>query len=249
LSQARARLEEYASVMVATGIYPSKQSRLLFYLRQILGDVDFRRSTVLDIGCGAGSLSFYAGTAGADRVVGLEPEAAGSHADMQLLFDRARRELQLEARVDLVPKTLQAFDSHSETFDIILMHNSINHLDESACATLQSDSESRSVYQQAADRISALAQPEAKLVICDCSSKNLYPRLGLPNPFAPAIEWEKHQPPSVWADLFKQAGFAELDTRWTSFNRLGRVGRMLTSNKPVAYLLTSHFCLTMRKGV
>ena len=43
------------------------------------------------------------------------------------------------------------------------------------------------------------ASKDAILVVCDCSNSNFFARLNISNPFAPAIEWQKHQRPEVWS--------------------------------------------------
>lgn len=61
--------------------------------------------------------------------------------------------------------------------------------------------------------------------------------LGIRNPWAPSIEWNKHQPPGVWARLLENAGFRDPRIRWTPFGwgSTCAVG---------AFFRTSHFTVT-----
>jgi hypothetical protein len=147
----------------------------------------------------------------------------------------------------LEPITLQAFESHGKMFDIILLHNSINHLDEAACINLLKDDSSKTIYREIFLKIDSLSNKGAKLILCDCSKYNFFAFLGIRNPISPSIEWHKHQAPEVWAGLLGDVGFVNPKIRWSSFNRLRRWGKVVISNKLVAYFLSSHFCLTMDK--
>jgi hypothetical protein len=82
------------------------------------------------------------------------------------------------------------------------------------------------------------------VVVADCSRFNLFPSLGLVNPFVPTIEWNKHQKPELWCDLLRNAGFVNHEIHWTSFNRLRTPGKWLLGNKYAAFLLLSHFVVT-----
>jgi len=97
------------------------------------------------------------------------------------------------------------------------------------------------------EKLAALAAPGAKLIAVDCSRKNVFARAGK-NPLAPTIEWEKHQPPDLWADLLEQAGFENPRIRWLTFNTLRSVGRLLLGNRVAAHFLVSAFSLTMTRA-
>lgn len=239
--------DRFYQVMVQEGLHRS-ESRLRFYLASILGDVLFAHARVLDIGGGNGLFSFYAAQRGAREVVCLEPESSGGLAGMNDRFVHIRNQLGLDDRVRLEPIPLQAFAAPDNHFDIVLLHHSINHLDESACIHLHEDEQCREKYRALFARLYRLAAPGATLIACDCARENLFARLGVKNPFAPTIEWHKHQAPEVWSALLQEAGFQASQTRWTSPAHLYEVGRVLATNRLVAYFFTSHFCLTMKKG-
>ena len=89
---------------------------------------------MLDVGAGEGDASFYAACAGAERVVSLELEAAGSRGGVREQFNRIREHLDAP-NVELRPETVQEFDAGGERFDVLLSVASINHLDEKAFLT------------------------------------------------------------------------------------------------------------------
>jgi SAM-dependent methyltransferase len=220
--------------------------RLRFYLDYLFHNVELHGATMLDVGAGDGNYSFYAASAGAAKVVSLEPTQAGSSAGVAGTFERTAALLHLD-KVQLVRERFQDYDPVDTKFDVLLLHASVNHLDEDACIHLHRDREAQKTYLTLFRKLAALSTPGAKLIVVDCSRRNLYPDLGLRNPFAPSIEWHKHQPPELWACLLSQVGFAKPEIRWNSFNRLGRVGRLLLGNRIAAYTLNSLFSLTMER--
>ena len=217
-----------------------------FYVNYLFDGIDFKGKTMLDIGGGDGMLSFYAACSGAEKVVCLEPEVAGSTTGVNAAFQRTTSLLG-EKHVQLLPRRLQEYDPGDGTFDILLLHASINHLDEDACIGLARDREAQRSYDQLFGKLSSLARPGAKLIIVDCARRNLFGDLRLNNPFLPTIEWHKHQSPQLWARHLAQAGFNNPIIRWHSFNTLRSAGRLLLGNRVAAYCLTSSFCLTMEK--
>jgi len=142
---------------------------------------------------------------------------------------------------------IQRFDPGDMKFHIILLHNSINHLDEKACIKVHYDPEAIKTYKQIFQKLSDLSVKGAKLIIADCSKYNFFYLCKLKNPFAPDIEWHKHQPPEYWAKFLQKVGFCNPIIRWRSFDQLRSVGRFLSGNKVISYFLQSHFCLTMEK--
>jgi SAM-dependent methyltransferase len=218
---------------------------LRFYVRYLFEGVDFRRKTMLDVGAGDGKYSLYAACNGAS-VVSLEPEAAGSRSGSRAVFENAVAQLRL-SNVTLVPQRLQDFGWPDRAFDVLLLHASINHLDEDATIRLRNEPQARAVYLELFSTLGRLAAPGARLIVVDCSPRNLYARLGRRNPFAPTIEWHKHQPPEAWASLLDEVGFGNPRIRWNSLNTLRRPGRALLGNRFAAYCFASAFCLTMER--
>ena len=238
-------LENYFSAAIKEGLYPNR-GNLRFHLKALFKDITLENRRVLDIGGGSGLHSFYVACMGAKEVVCLEPETEGSRSGMGRKFRKLGEILGLD-QVRFEPVTFQAFEPAGERFDVILLHNSINHLDEPACINLLNSAASRAIYLDMFSKLSSLASDGAKLIVCDCSRNNLFALLRIKNPFAPTIEWHKHQAPEVWVDLLSQVGFTNPRVRWTAFNTLRAPGKVLLGNKLLSYFLRSHFRFTMEK--
>jgi Predicted SAM-dependent methyltransferases len=234
------RLDAYFRVMEARGWSPGNAR---FYMRYLFDRVDLRGKAMLDVGAGDGRFSFYAACAGADCVVSLEPEAQGSDHGVTRGFDELRA--LLGAQVELVGDRLQEFHLGGSVFDILFLHASVNHLDEDACIRLHKDQGARAAYVGLLTKLAKLARPGATIIVVDAARRNLFGDLGVRNPLAPTIEWEKHQSPRLWASLLGEVGFTHPRVRWNSFNTLRSFGRVATGNRLASYCLNSMFCLTM----
>jgi len=200
--------------------------------------------SVLDIGGGSGLISFYAAIQGAREVVCIDPGLAGSSIGIKRQFELLSQELCLET-VSFYSNRFQDFNFKDKKFDLILMHNSINHLDENACVKLNFDLKSEMKYHLIFDKISSIMCEGAKLIIVDCSRKNFFNLLGLKNPFSPEIEWYKHQTPHLWIQLLSSHAFTNPQIRWMSFSGIHH--GLLLNNYYVSYLLNSHFIIIMNK--
>jgi SAM-dependent methyltransferase len=234
-------------ILKKTGMSGSEKN-MRFRLNTLFKGFDFEGKRVLDIGGGFGLLSFYAAAKGARKVVCIEPELAGSSSDAAAKFYRIQSATKLDD-VFLVQDTFQEYDPGDEKFDIVIIHNSINHLDEPACIALQDNDAARQSYSTIIQKLFSFSNEGARLLICDCSRYNFFSMLGLRNPFVPSIEWHKHQSPELWAKIFLQAGFSNPTIRWSSFSILGKAGKLLLGNKFIAFFLQSHFCLTLEKPI
>lgn len=238
-------IERYLNVVINEHLFSSKEN-LLFELEWLFNGINFRDMRVLDIGGGAGVVSFYASYKGATNVVNLEPEAEGSSSETQKTFVKLQRLLDAP-NVTIEPSTIQAFKSYDQAFDIIILNNSINHLNENACINLLKDKKSKLHYQMIFSKLSSLSNKRAKLIIREFSPLNAFALLKIRNPFATSIEWHKHQAPEIWAHLLCDSGFVDPIIRWSSFNRLRSIGRDILGNKFWAYFTRSEFCLSMVK--
>ena len=224
----------------------STPRRLATYGSALYADIPLAGKRVLDIGGGTGVFSLYAAALGAERVVCLEPGAAGSEVGMRETFRRVADDIGVP-NVEMLPSVVQDFSAEPGSFDVILLHNSINHFDEPACIALRRDPQAEAVYRQVFETISEWMAQNGHLLLADCTSSNLFPALGVRNPFAPTIEWHKHQPPETWERLLAGLGYRRCCLHWTAPSMLGNAGRVLLANRLGAYLTLGHFRLHMRK--
>lgn len=216
------------------------ESRLRHQMSFLYDQIDFQDKRVLDIGGGAGRHTFYAAASGAAEVVTIEPEADGGHDHMHTDFYNWRDALGA-VNTQLVDATLQSYVGDGRRFDLVLIQDAINHFDEAACIDLHRLEQARSAYADIFRRISDLTEVNGRMIISDCSPHNLFPQIGIRNPFDPAIEWHKHQTPEIWTDIAKRCGLECCRTRWSTPARLGAVGAALLGNRLGSYLFTSHF--------
>jgi SAM-dependent methyltransferase len=197
---------------------------------------------VLEVGCGTGAWAIWAALHGAHQVVGIDPEADGSGPGVISTFHETLKKLGLTDRIGIRSCTLQELPLSIPPFDIIVMYNVINHLDEDSVVVLHRDPAAIARYVTLSANLRTRIRPSGWLIVADCMRDNLWYRLGLRSPFAPSIEWHKHQNPRTWIDLFRQAGFQYFDLRWSPVQPLPK----LTANRFVQYLTASHFVLRVR---
>jgi hypothetical protein len=180
------------------------------------------------------------------RAVCLEPESAGSSAGMQDAFRTIAAKLDAE-RASMLPITFQDYQPGPDKYDVILLHNSINHLDEGACIRLRQDPAARDIYKALFRKMYDMMNAPGWLIIADCTRYNFFNCLGMKSPLMPTIEWHKHQRPKLWARLLEEVGFTDPRVAWTSINRLGAPGRLFLGNRLAAFFLLSHFRLAVRQ--
>jgi SAM-dependent methyltransferase len=213
--------------------------------RQLFREVPVKDKRVLDIGCGDGRYALWSAVEGAGEAVGLEPCSDGSSGSQAVKECRsAIAALQLR-NACIEEKRLQALNGHHGQWDIMLLHAAINHLDEAACIALCDDPEAWGKYLVLARQIRSLCRTGGFLIIADVARRNLFGDLGWRNPWAPTIEWHKHQQPETWARLFIAAGFCEPRISWISNSVWGPLGS-LQRNRSCAYLRDSYFRLLLR---
>jgi hypothetical protein len=239
------KLQAYLEIVrEVTGRDPAT---LRHHLAQVFGDVEMSGVRMLDIGGGDGVFSFYAAAMDAAEVVCVEPAGEGARTDAHERFRVMQRNLSYGGRVALEPRAVQEFAPDGPGFDVLLLHNSVNHLDEEACIRLGAGGEFRQRYAEIFDGLFRLTAPAGRLIVCDCSRYNFFRLLGIRSPFAPRISWRKHQSPVLWAELLSESGFRQPRTTWATGPRQGPLGRLLTGNAAGAFFFTSYFCLHMHK--
>lgn len=245
LSETSQKLDQFYSIAVKNKLYSSR-NRLKTHLYFIFGDHNLAGKNVLDVGGGAGLLTFFAAANGACAIC-VEPEFDGSSNGMIERFYRIKKDLNFfSGTADLQKITFQNFNP-DKVYDIIVLANSVNHLDEDATKSLSQDKAARERFIEIFKKMYLMIQPGGRLIITDCDRRNFFNDLGVKSPFMPTIEWDKHQSPYLWLELLREVGFSRPSVRWSSPNSLGRLGRLLFGNRLVAYFLFSHFRLEVKK--
>lgn len=201
--------------------------------------IDLRGKRVLDVGCGSGALAIWAALEEASWVLGIEPEADGSTGGSLDQFRRAVVDLDLGSTVESKACVLQDLAASEDGFDVVALYQVINHLDEEAVVELHRSVEAMSKYVTALRHLRELTRRDGVVIVSDCDRRNMWNDIGLHNPLMPTIEWEKHQPPTVWVEVFKRAGFVLKDLRWSHIYPFGR----MSDNKLLHYMTFSHFTL------
>ena len=224
----------------------SNVNNLHNYLGYIFGSIDIKNKKLLDVGGGVGLLSFW--IASNDGIaICLEPEFEGSSKNMQKNFNKLAEALSTkEGNPQLLPITFQEYQSDGG-FDIIVLANSINHLNEEATINLQTDTTSYLEFKAYFKKMNKLLNPGGKLVITDCDKHNFFDKVRMKSPFVPTIEWQKHQHPKLWKKLIGEAGFEDVSISWTAPQRVGKLGRFLLGNRLIAFFLMGHFRIEATK--
>jgi len=236
-------LDEYFDLVDTAGLQRSP-GNFKFYLSYLFNSVSFAGTSVLDIGGGSGYLGFYAACRGAREVVCLEPEAGGTNLQMNRTFSRLQSELP-NANVERFPCTIQDYRAE-KSFDLVLMHNSINHVI-GGCPTLREDPLLQHDAQQTFVKIFDLCERDAKFLIVDNSRHHAFQLLGMKNPLMPHVGWRHHETPEFWMGMLEEVGFKKESLCWGSLNTFRRPGRILMNNSLAAYVLGLPFILTVSR--
>ena len=215
--------------------------------RDLMRGAAFAGGDVLEIGAGDGLLSLWTLFRGARTVVSLEPEAAGATGGVGELAAAHRAALETGDAWDYRGETLQAYRP-DRRFRLVLSHNSINHLDEPACERILVDQGARYTYVGVFEKIRDLLEPGGTFVFADVARVNYWDRLGRKSPFAPEIEWWKHQEPETWCELAREARLEPLSIRWSHpFYRMQRVLGPLLASRTAARCLASWFIVSAKR--
>ncbi|OGI32307.1 MAG: hypothetical protein A2271_03130 [Candidatus Moranbacteria bacterium RIFOXYA12_FULL_35_19] len=215
-----------------------------FYLKNLFNEIDLRDKNILDIGAGAGAYTSYMALNGAKKVIGLEPEIEGSRSNYISKFNELKEGLNLD-NVFLKPLTFQSFENNEEKFDVILLHHSINHLDEDACINLNNSNEAKNTYEKIFNKLYEMSSNDADIIVADCSNKNFFSFLGVKNIFSPTIEWHKHQAPEKWTEIMEKVGYKIIKIEWVVPFRT--IGKIFLGNKYCSYFIHSHFVIYAKK--
>lgn len=238
---------EFCNIAKNNGLCNS-ETRLGIYLKDMFSDCGhlFRGNRVIDIGGGKGLFTFYVGACcKAREVICLEPEGDGSQSGMVKAFQNASEQMGLKEVTKLKQISVQDYTKKAtDKFDIAILHNSINHLDEQCCIDLHKNAASREKYINILESIRCLLKDRSKIIIVDCARKNIFSSFGLKNPFAPTIEWHKHQSPELWSSLLAEAGYCNPRISWNCFPYFYALAN-ITKLRWINYCVCSHFRLIM----
>lgn len=108
--------------------------------------ISLSEKRVLDVGGGTGLLTLWSELNGADAVC-LEPEFVGSTQNATKIFHAIKEEVDYNLPANLLKNTLSDYLKKDRSlFDIIIIANSINHIDEHACSHLADNQKCGAVY-------------------------------------------------------------------------------------------------------
>ncbi len=241
------RYAKFREEIKAFETYPRSNALFLRkYLAYLFSDISFEGRRVLDIGGGKGLHSLFAACSGAKKVVCLEPELEGSSNECFRSLEEVS-----DRFPNITPRrqTLQEYQAEDEKFDILILHNSVNHLDEESCKLLHLEKPSaRDAYRRIFSKIDCLADLGAITKIADCARSSFYWDHDLRNPFALTVEWSKHQSPMIWSSFLGDLGWTQTSLRWLTPLALVDPASISPSlGRIFSYFTNSHFCLTMEK--
>jgi len=237
---------EFFELMQRYGIH-SCPNRYKYYFKQFFRGYSFEKKRVLDIGGGTGQLSLFAAANGASDVVCLEPEDSGSTSGVTTIFNKLISEGGYK-QINILPIIFQDYVSRDVgNFDIIVSNASINHLDEDAVIDLQTNTKSVARYKALVRQMYDILIPSGVIIIADVTRRNLFGDLGIKSPICKSIEWQKHQNPRFWRELFEEAGFKLVRKEYQTFNVFKDFGRYILGNPVFSYIYGSLFILEFRK--
>ena len=217
-----------------------------FYFKNYIFDgINLRDKKLLDLGGGNGIASFFAyHTEKSCKCTIVDPYVDGSHKQMHTQFEDLSKLYDNSVTlhngyVDTLPE--------SHTFDLILMHNSINHIGEDIVGDIDTNKNSQVEYSKRLTKILDRAKSNSIIIVSDCSSKNLWNDLKIKNILAPTIDWNLHKPPSVWQKLLEDLDCQHISTKWTARRELLLIGKFILSNRFASYMINSSFVSIYKK--
>lgn len=214
------------------------------YCKALFNGVKLEGKTILDVGGGDGVHSMYAKLKGSGKITVLEPEFEGSTQGVIGVLENIIKKYKIKD-MQIIPKTFQDFKT-KEKYDIILLNNSINHLNEDLCTTLHKSKKAQAEYLKLMKKLDSLLNVNGIIVVADCSKYNFWNEIGLKSPFANTIEWHKHQAPSLWTKLLNKTGFERLTLDWTMYHRYPPL-KFAVNNLIVPYFINSHFRMVFKR--
>ena len=203
-------------------------------LNFLFNDLNVVGLDILDVGSGNGKYSFTMCLKGAQSVTCLEPEIEGSSAGVvNKCIEVANRNSINNLKI--LTETLEDYSLKcNKKFDVIILINSINHLDEEHVEKIHCNKNSFMIYLKILKSLKNIIKKEGTLLLSDCPRDNFFNSLNIENPLFRSIEWQKHQSPKVWKRMLEISGFSEVKYDFM-------MPFPLTSNETMAYLFGSPF--------
>lgn len=219
-----------------------------YFADLIFDGVPLAGKRVLDVGGGTGIGSFWAVLAGgAESALVLEPSMDGSPTDVHRKFADMAEAAGTGDRVQLLPIVLEDLDPALGAFDVVLLHQSINHIGEAYVADLPHSLAGQQHYHAFFDVLAERTAPGGTLIVMDSSNRNLFGDIGRRSPLLPTVDFRMHQPPEQWSGMLAYHGFVEERITWLTRREAGMLGTTMLRNKLASYLSTSFFVLQMRR--
>lgn len=237
------RTEDYGSniARAAQCVRYKTSGRYIARANEVFHEVPLAGMRLLDIGCGRGAWSMWAGLNGAEYVLGIEPEADGATFGTFAEFLQTAKQLSIDHIVHGRNVTFQDLVI-TEPFDIVVAYNVINHFSEKHVRRLD-QRDSRQFYLDVFADIHAALKPGGIFIVADGARRNVWGDLSLKNPLAPSINWEIHASPHTWVEIMEQVGFRKLRLIWSFMYPLTQ----FHPSGLLAYFLVSHYLLHMQK--
>jgi len=220
--------------------------RYSFYLEiYIFHGIELKSKTLLDVGGGNGIASFYARYKdNTCKCIVADPLKKGSNEFMEDQFNKLSK---LYGKGVKLHKGYTSSLPKRMKFDLILLHNSINHIGEDIISTVKDVPEHRNEYLKRLKEVLSHGKKGAKIIVADCSNKNFWGDLKLPNIFAPSINWKIHKDPNFWTDMLNELNCKHIKTNWTARRELLYLGKFFLANKVMSYFTDSHFVSVYEK--
>jgi SAM-dependent methyltransferase len=208
--------------------------------------IDFARTRVLEIGSGRGLRTVFMALLGAELVVSMEPELAGSRRGVVALQETRIRDLGL-SNVKLLKQDFNVWQPASQEFDVLVSESSINHLFESPYHALR-HTPTYQIYLGICQKMHAALRKGGVAVITDASRYSFFAlakRAGIKPPWkskAVSANWRIHQNAGVWKRILEDAGFSSVSIAYFVPFKLRRIER-LVDNRMGNFLLSGKFLI------
>ena len=215
-----------------------------YFSRYVFDGIDLSSKNIADVGGGNGIASFYACVSDPScNSWVVDPIEEGSNSQMMQQYSAFQNRFSCE-RVRYHRDVIDTLE-HPQMFDILLLHNSINHIVEDLLGLEQTDLTS---FRQRLQSIISRLRVGGVLIVAECGRRNLWGDLGFKSPFSPTIEWKIHKEPEFWREILEPLGVEHLKTTWSARREFGSFGKRFLSNRFAAYVTNSHFVSVYKRA-